>query len=78
MKLKKTREKSNLTKELGVLKKANSNLKNEIEKLTKDLNAMTSSKFEADGKIKQLEGILQQTQTRLEGTVFAKWLLSTC
>ena len=60
-----TKQKSNLTKELEELKRANLNFKIETEKLTQDLKAMTSSKFEADGRIKQLEGILQQTQTRL-------------
>ena len=46
--------------------------------VTEDLKAITLSRSEADGERKRLKEDLQQTQTRLEGTVSAKWLLSTC
>ena len=36
------------------------------EPLTNDLKTVTSSRSEADGEIRRLEGSLQQTQTRLE------------
>ena len=74
----KTREKFNLKKELEEIKGVKSKLNIENEKLAKDLKAVTSSRSEADGERKRLKEDLQQTQTRLEGTVSAKWLLSTC
>ena len=57
-----------MTKELEEIRKVNSNLQIENQKLTRDLESMTSSRSEADGKIRRLEGILQQTQTRLQDT----------
>ena len=59
-------EKSNLAKELKEIKDLNSNLKIENEKMAKDLKAVNLSRSEADGERKRLEGILQQTQARLQ------------
>ena len=47
---------------LGEIGKVNSSLKIENEKLTKDLKAVTSSRSEADGEIRTLEGSIQETQ----------------
>ena len=60
------REKSNLAKELKEMKEMNSNLKIENEKLAKDLKGVTLARSEADDRRKRLEGILQDTQTRLQ------------
>ena len=59
------REKSNLTNQLEDMKQGKSNLEIANEKLTNGLKAVNTSRSEADGKIKRLEGLLQQTQSEL-------------
>ena len=61
-----TRDKSSLKKELNQIKALYSNLEIENQKLTKDLKAVTLSRSETEGERKRLEGILQETQTRLQ------------
>ena len=60
-------------------------MQQEIAELQEQLARQQNIAAEADERRKQtqrekinLEQCLQQTQTRLEGTVSAKWLLSTC
>ena len=57
-------EKSNLAKELKEMKKRNSNPK--IEELTNDLKAVALSETDADGDIRRLKVLLQETQSRIQ------------